>query len=253
MNTRKFMMHPVLLPRVVGSPRPAACSLLGCRSRALFGGLFALCLGVPLSVRAQTFTAPSAIQIPRNTVTQGPASLYPSPLTVSGAGSTLTGLSVTFLDLSHAYPDDIDVLLVGPGGQNVLLMSDAGGFSPITSLTLTFSDTAASFLADNTVLSSGTFKPTNYDAMGMVDSFASPAPNEGPYGSALSVFNGTNPNGAWNLYVLDDTQGNAGSMAGGWSLTVTAVPEPSSFVLGVAALAALGGLAGRRRRVGSRG
>ena len=219
----------------------------------LLGGLAALWAGVPMITQAQMFTATSPIQIPRNTVTQGPASLYPSPLTVSGAGSTVTGLSVTFLDLSHAYPDDIDVLLVGPGGQNVLLMSDAGGFSPITGLTLTFSDAATSFLADNTLLSSGTFKPTNYDAAFMVDSFASPAPNEGPYGSTLSLFNGTNPNGIWNLYVLDDTQGNSGSMAGGWSLTVTAVPEPSSLVLGAAVVAVMGGIAARRRRAGARG
>lgn len=37
---------------------------------------------------------------------------------------------VKLKDLSHTYPDDLDILLVGPGGQKVLLMSDAGGISP---------------------------------------------------------------------------------------------------------------------------
>ena len=29
--------------------------------------------------------------------------------------------------LSHWWPDDIDMLLVGPGGQNAKIWSDAGG------------------------------------------------------------------------------------------------------------------------------
>ena len=216
------------------------CGLLGLAAVA--------CAGAPMLGQAQSFANPSLIDIPRNTLTQGPASLYPSPITVSGVGTSLTNLNVTFNNLSHAYPDDIDILLVGPAGQNVLLMSDAGGYFPISGLTLNFSDNAASLLGDETQLSSGTYKPTNYDAPYMVDSFASPAPTTGPYGSTLSAFNGTNPNGVWNLYVLDDTQGNSGTMAGGWSLSVTApIPEPSSYVLGACVLAGTGWLTFRRR------
>jgi subtilisin-like proprotein convertase family protein len=37
---------------------------------------------------------------------------------------------VKLKDLSHTYPDDLDILLVGPGGQTVLLMPDASGTSP---------------------------------------------------------------------------------------------------------------------------
>ena len=223
------------------------------KTHLLLVSLAVLLVGLPLTGRTQTtFSNTTSIDIPRNTLQLGPGSLYPAPIVVSGLGTSVTNLSVTFSNLSHAYADDIDVLLVGPGSQNVLLMSDTGGLNPISGLTLTFSDAATLLLPDETQLTSGTFKPTNYDAPFMVDSFAGPAPTEGPYGSTLSAFNGTNPNGTWNLYVLDDTQGNAGVLAGGWSLTVTAVPEPSSFVLGAGALAVMGLVAMRRRRTSAR-
>ena len=45
-----------------------------------------------------------------------------------------------------------------------------------------------------------------------------PAP-VGPYATALSVFNGTNPNGTWSLYVADDTAQDAGKVEG-WSLQI---------------------------------
>ncbi len=246
------MMHnsSSATPRVFS--RLAKCAKRNHLKCAVHAGFALLFASLPFAVSGQTFTAPSPIQIPSNSLTQGPSSLYPAPLTVSGVGATLTGLTVTFFNLSHAYPDDIDILLVGPSNQNVLLMSDAGGYFSISNLTLTFSDSAASFLPDETMLSSGTFRPTNYNAQFMVDSFAPPAPVEGPYGSTLSLFNGTNPNGVWNLYVLDDTQGNSGTMAGGWSLTVAAVPEPSTFALGASALVILGLFAAHRRRAATR-
>src|SRR5439155_20522278 len=114
----------------------------------------------------------------------------------------------------------------GPGGQKLLLMSDAGGGASISGITLTFDDAAASSLPDNSQIVSGTFKPTNY---GLGDTFANPAP-AGPYDSALSIFSGTNPNGAWSLSVYDDSPGDAGKVAGGWRLSITTTnltPPPS--------------------------
>jgi hypothetical protein len=119
--------------------------------------------------------------------------------------------------MSHTFPDDIDILLVGPFGQNVILMSDAGGSLDINSVTLTFDDFAPSQLPDGGQIVSGTFQPSNF---GVGDTFPAPAPPP-PYGSALGVFNGTNPNGAWSLYVIDDAGADIGAIAGGWSLNIT--------------------------------
>ena len=101
--------------------------------------------------------------------------------------------------MSHTFPGDIDVLLVGPGGQNAIIMSDVGGGADVTGVTLTLDDAAASQPAGSPLVT-GTFKPTN---VGTSDAWPAPAPAPSG-GSPLSVFNGTSPNGTWSLYVVDD-------------------------------------------------
>ncbi|HAZ43403.1 MAG TPA: hypothetical protein DCZ55_02685, partial [Cyanobacteria bacterium UBA11371] len=147
----------------------------------------------------------------------GGTSPYPAPITVSGVTGNITNLTVTLNNVSHTFPDDIDILLVGPGGQNVLLMSDAGGNADLNNVTLTFDDSAAAFLPNSSQITAGTYKPTDFETG---DTFNAPAP-AGPYGTALSAFNGSDPNGTWNLYVVDDFGGDSGSIAGGWSLNLT--------------------------------
>lgn len=167
--------------------------------------------------RATTFTNNNAIVIPD----RGAASPYPSVIAVSGLTGQVTRATVTLNGLTHAFPDDVDVLLVGPQGQQLVLMSDTGGGRSVTNLALTFADAATAVLPDSDRLESGTFKPTDYE---MGDVFPGPAP-KGSRGTALSVFNGTGPNGGWSLYIVDDSTGDGGLIADGWSLTLeTAVP-----------------------------
>ena len=54
---------------------------------------------------------------------------YPSVLSVSNVPGSIISVTVTLMDLSHSFPDDLDILLTGPSGDAVLLMSDAGGGS----------------------------------------------------------------------------------------------------------------------------
>ena len=163
----------------------------------------------------------------------GVSSPYPSSITVAGVPGTTTKISVTLSNIVHPVPDEIDALLVGPHGENVMLMSDAGGANVLNNVTLTFDDAAATALSDGGLLTTGTYRPSNFEA---VDSFTSPAPS-GPYGTTLSVFNGSDPNGKWSLYVYDDGSPNKGAI-NGWSLTIGAAvpscvsnPPPSPSLL----------------------
>ena len=172
---------------------------------------------------ASQFSNVAANTIPAS----GAASTYPSTITVSNLNMLVSKVKVTLNNLSHAWSDDLEVLLVGPAGQSVHLMSDAGGVHAISGVTLTFDDAALGSLPDSGMITSGRYLPTNYDD-GRADVFSSPAP-AGPYGSALAAFNGSNPNGNWSLYLLDDASPDGGTLLGGWSLSIWAT-EPASDV-----------------------
>ncbi|MFM6671066.1 MAG: S8 family serine peptidase, partial [Dolichospermum sp.] len=56
------------------------------------------------------FSNPNPITIPDS----GTSTPYPSTINVSGLSGNINSLKVTLTNLSHTWPDDIDVLLVGP-------------------------------------------------------------------------------------------------------------------------------------------
>jgi hypothetical protein len=70
------------------------------------------------------------------------ASPYPSSITVDGADNTTTGVTVELVGFNHPRPLDVQVMLVGPTGQNLVLMSDTGGWIEVTGVGLTFDDDA---------------------------------------------------------------------------------------------------------------
>lgn len=144
----------------------------------------------------------------------GPATPYPSVINVKCIAGTIRKLTVTLFTLTHTFPGDIDMLLVGPNGQAIKLMSDAGNYFAAEDATLTFDDDAAEYLPPGSAIESGTFKPTDYEEF---DSFATPAPS-GPYTNRLAGFIGTGLSGDWSLYVMDDSTLDAGSIGHGWSL-----------------------------------
>lgn len=185
---------------------------------------FTVWVASPLAV---SFSNTAPIVIPTG---PGNGTPYPSSITVAGLAGTVKKVKVTLINFSHTFPDDVGVVLVAPGGQALLLMDGAGDDPDVVNVTLTFAD-GAPVLPDSEAPTSGTYKPTTYYTG---DSFPAPGPllaydNPGPAGGGTatfaSTFAGASPNGTWNLFVRDMVSGDAGSIAGGWSLTlVTEAP-----------------------------
>lgn len=203
----------------------------------LFLSALLVALGAWSGADAAVFSNPAAITIPAGApgATQGTAAPYPSTITVSGMSGPITHVEVTLNHVGHTSMADIDVLLVGPGGQKVELMELAGS-GGVSDSTWTFRDggPAMPFFAPSgiygpTVNATGPYPPT------------APAP---PYATALSSLNGADPNGVWQLFVNDDYNLDSGAIAGGWSLTITTISAnpagiPTLGLWGLALLALL--------------
>lgn len=165
----------------------------------------------------------------------GPADVYPSQIAVTNGPSAIGSMRVTLYDLYHVFPDHLDMLLVGPGGQKFVIQGDAGGAFPVDTtapVTLSYKDGAGAVLPDVGQLVTGQFEPTNWESP--VTEFPVPAPL-GPYsepgstvgGTGTETFAGnfglTNSNGTWSLYLRDDAGNPAaavltGCAAGGWGI-----------------------------------
>jgi subtilisin-like proprotein convertase family protein len=146
---------------------------------------------------------------------------YPSSVTVSGALPVVCKVTVNLNQISHSFPDDIDILLTAPGtASNALIMSDAGGGTDLVDVDVLLDDAAATALPDAATITSGSWRPANYEVN---DLFPAGPPASSPdENAALSVFNGSDPNGAWNLYVVDDLDDDLGDIAS-WCVNLATV------------------------------
>jgi subtilisin-like proprotein convertase family protein len=173
----------------------------------------------PSTPRTNTFsfTNASGLTIRDNTT----ATPFPWTISVSGVTGTVDKVTISLNGITHAWSGDIDIMVSSPSNQTVLLMSDCGNGSHLTNANFTFDSTALSILNSNGVpaLVSGTYKPSNYtENWQPIDSFpGAPAPVNT---NTLAIFNNTNPNGTWALWVVDDGPNDAGSIVR-WSLSIT--------------------------------
>lgn len=158
-----------------------------------------------------------------------PAFNYPVPLTVSGLTGQVSEIRVTLYDVYHGRPADLDILVVSPARKSVLVMSDAGGTSAIaaeTPIDLTFTDSATRNLPQSAI-NAGVYRPTNYDNSDFFP--GNDVPFDAPSDTSLMALAADDPNGTWLIFVVDDTRGSIGGVAGGWGMTfVTGGPGPAA-------------------------
>lgn len=186
-----------------------------------------LVLAGAATANADVFGPGAGFAIPDNNAAGAGSTIVVSGMgLVTDVNLTITfGTGSTLGNREHTWIQDLIITLTGPGGSVLIYNREA--MSPSASSSdmngaYTFDDgaatvfTAAPAASGNIV--SGTYRPVN----------------------ALSVFNGSNPNGNWTLNIADRAGADVGDVVS-WSLEI--VPTP-----GAAALLGLGGLASMRRR-----
>lgn len=134
------------------------------------------------------------VSIPDNSV----AGIY-SPITFCGLPTTLNGstCAIDYLkidSLNHPWISDINIYLVAPWGDRVLVSSGNGGFGYQNMRNVVFTDTATVNVSNQT---NGI--PTGYYHTEQANGF--------------STFNtNQNPNGTWRLQVSDTVAGDVGKL-----------------------------------------
>jgi hypothetical protein len=192
--------------------------LLAVLTASLVGGMVAAVVTVVPAANAATGTfsqlVPTDIAPHRSfsshdaTITipsSGPASAYPAPIQVSGLTGTITDVDVRLNTLNHPFPSDLDVMLVGPGGQHVVLMSDAGANVPVVDTTFFIDDEAPSPLPGVGQINTDRYQPTNRVRRPV------PAPAPAQRRRDRAAPSTHQPQRRLSLYVVDDTLMDSGS------------------------------------------
>jgi Ca2+-binding RTX toxin-like protein len=198
------------------------------RMSTLVAAAALLLLAAPIVARADvgTFSNTTTIHVPAVGQPLGRADPYPSDIQVAGLAGAITDVNATLVAMNHGLADDIEALMVAPGGQTTVLIADAGGSATVVNDTITLDDQAQLVAPDTGGFVGGlSYRPADYEMPGL-EAYTPPAPLP-PHGLTMSTSNGSNPNGTWRLYVVDDRFPDSGQFSGGWSLTVTTSTSPA--------------------------
>ena len=133
-------------------------------------------------------------------------------------GNTVSGLTVD-LSVSGGYNGNLYAYLVAPNGTLVMLLNQPGvaisnpfGYAG-SGLNVTLSDTAAGSIQTTPETPGSVFSGT-FQAAG-----------------TLGVVSGSAADGTWTLFFADEVAGGGQATLNGWSLNITAVPEPANMAM----------------------
>lgn len=139
-----------------------------------------------------------------------------SAIGVGGMAGRITQVEVSLNKVSHTRIDDLDVLLVSPSGDAVVVMSDVCPEAATNRYWTFKADTPTPIGAAPGACSDFVYRPANHP--GEPDAWAE-AP--GDHTADLNDFMGEDPNGTWTLRIVDDQPGvDSGSISLGWTLRV---------------------------------
>jgi FG-GAP-like repeat len=191
-----------------------------------------------MATRSLTTTADGGLLtiVDQATVSQ---SSHLNLLPLGGLWGRITDVRITLQGLTHTFPDDLDFLLVGPGGANLEFCSDAGGSFDITNNTNFFGDFfPGTFLVpDATQLDNlFSYRPADYaqaedsSNWGLPPSIIINHPTPTGTATFASAFDGVFTGGTWSLYIRDDASGDVGSLMN-WTVFVdyNVIVKPEDF------------------------
>jgi len=177
--------------------------LAACAAQLLADNVFA---------RAGALSNPTPITI----VDNANASLYPSTIVVPGSGA-ITNVSVSLIGFTHPRVSDLTVLLVAPSGRKIQMLAHAPGAASALSF-LAISDAGRPVAGDQ-------FLKVPYRCTLIPGPEVMPAPAPGlPYDTSFASLIGEEGGGTWSLFVRDNVSGQAGLIAGGWTLSLNEQP-----------------------------
>jgi len=202
-----------------------------------------LATGLGLSAQAGLYTyGGSAVNI-----SDGNLSGWSDSHTFSGIGTVTESVSVT-LNISGGYNGDLYAYVSHDGALVPLLnrvgvgTGNAFGYST-SGLNVTLSDAGPLNIHWVSAPSSGGIYQPDGRTISPLSSAGSFSTS--PTVSFASAFGSSNPNGSWTLFVADVSAGGGQSVLQGWSLDVTAVPEPVNVALGLFGVVVVGVRAAR--------
>jgi subtilisin-like proprotein convertase family protein len=150
-------------------------------------------------------------------------------LDFAATGLHITDISVSIV-ISGGWNGDLYAYLSHGSDYAVLLnrvgavSNGADGYSTSGLNILLQPDSTHPGIVDIHTVQNPATPPTGYAADGRVDYADTSRPQ------TLDVFPNVDPNGGWTLYFADLSPGSV-SMLNGWSLDITAVPEPVNVAL----------------------